>query len=280
MLTKPQRGRHGIPAGGEPAILPEQSKTGYKIILIFSFLYFFTPAGIIPGLGVLHLARITGAVALLALVVEARVVHTWKLPFEVKVLLALFAWLVLCIPFAYWRMGSASVVLIDFSKAVIITLTSVLTVTRITELRRLIFVQAFGVTLMAAASVIVNNRVEGRLAGVGGGALGNSNDLAMIIAINFPLCLVFLLIARRWAARLFWAGGLLIMVYVVMATYSRTGFLTLSLAIFLSLWEFAVRARKWHLLPIVVLCLFVGVLVVPANYTARLATLFGHFQRR
>jgi putative inorganic carbon (HCO3(-)) transporter len=279
VLTKPPSRLRSHAAAGAPALLPERSKTAYQIILVFSFLYFFTPPGIVPGLGALHLARITGGLALLALMVEAREAHTWKLPFEVKVLLALFAWLILCIPFAYWRMGSLSVVLLLFSKAVIITLTLVLTVSRVSELRRLIFVQAFGVTLMAGVSLIINNRVEGRLAGIGGGLLGNSNDLALIIAINWPLCLLFLLRTRKWTARVFWVCGLLVMIYAVMATYSRTGFLTLSLAILLSVWEFVVRGKKLYLLPMILLCLLIGVIAVPADYTTRLATIFGSFHQ-
>lgn len=256
----------------------ERSRFGYWTMVVFSFLYYFRPGDIIPGLGALHLAKVTGVVALFALLTEVNRVRSKKLPVELKLIVALFAWMVLTIPFAFWRGGSAQVVFFESSKTVIVGLTLVLTVTRLLELRRLIFMQALGVALMTIAAVIVNNRMQGRLAGVGDALLSNPNDLAMNIALNWPLCLLFLLTSRGVFKKLFWAFAMLVMIYALMATYSRAGFMALIVAIVICLWEFGIRGRRTYLVGIAGLCMLGTLLVAPGNYLKRLETLVGKFQ--
>lgn len=256
----------------------ERSTLGYQLMLVFSFLYYFRPADIIPGLSPLHLARVAAVLAVLALLLGTSKGRPKKLPVEVKVIFALFAWMVLTIPFAYWRSGSLNVVFWEFSKAVIVVVTLTLAVSRTVELRRLLFVQAFGVTLMTIASVIVNHKMDGRLAGIGDGLLSNPNDLAMNIALNWPLCLVFLLRARGPMKKMFWVTGMLVMIYAVMATYSRAGFLALSLAILLCLWEFGLRGKRLYMLAVAMLCGLILIVAIPQNYGKRLETLVGKFQ--
>jgi O-antigen ligase len=255
----------------------QRSRFGYWTMVVFSFLYYFRPGDIIPGLSALHLAKVTAVLALVALLMEVNR-GPKKLPVEIKLILALFAWMVLTIPFAYWRGGSAAVVFFEFSKAVIVGLTLVLTVTRLVELRRLILMQAVGVALMTIAAVIVNNRMLGRLAGIGDALLSNPNDLAMNIALNWPLCLLFLLTSRGVWKKLFWVLSMLVMIYALMETYSRAGFMALSIAILVCLWEFGIRGRRIYLVGLAGLCLVGSLVVAPGNYLKRLETLVGKFQ--
>jgi putative inorganic carbon (hco3(-)) transporter len=257
----------------------ERSRFGYWTMVVFSFLYYFRPGDIIPGLASLHLAKITAFFAVLALVMGTNRVRSRKLPFELKIILALFAWLIITIPFAFWRGGSFAVVFLEFSRIVVVTLTLALTVTRMVELRRLILMQALGVALMTVAAVIVNNRMQGRLAGVGDALLSNPNDLAMNVALNWPLCLAFLLSSRAVAKKMFWGIAMLVMIYAVVATYSRSGFLAISIAILFCLWDFGIRGRRIHLIGIAALCALAVVLIAPGNYLKRLETLAGHFQQ-
>jgi len=256
-----------------------RSQAAYRVMLVFSFLYYFRPQDIIPGLGAVPLAKITGGIALLALLLGTSKGRPKKLAVEVKLLFAMFGWLILCIPFSSWRGGSFNVVFWEFSKAVIIALALTLTVSHMFELRRLIFVQAFGVALMTMVSVVVNHRPQGRLAGVGDALLSNPNDLAMNIALNWPLCLAYVLGTRGMLKKMFWGLSMLVMIYAVMATYSRAGFLALALAIVLCLWEFGVRGKKFYMLAGAVLCGLLLIVVVPRNYSQRLETLVGRFQQ-
>ncbi len=257
----------------------QRSRFGYWTMVVFSFLYYFRPGDIIPGLSALHLAKVTAVLALFALLMEVNRSGSKKLPVEIKLIVALFAWMVLTIPFAYWRGGSAAVVFYEFSKAVIVGLTLVMTVTRLVELRRLIVMQALGVSLMTIAAVIVNNRMQGRLAGIGDALLSNPNDLAMNIALNWPLCLLLLLTSRGAWKKLFWTFAMLVMIYALMATYSRAGFMALGIAILICLWEFGIRGRRIYLVGVAGLCLLGTLVVAPGNYVKRLETLVGVFQQ-
>lgn len=259
---------------------PEQrSQFGYWVMVVFSFLYYFRPGDIIPGVGVLHLARVTAVFAVVALLMGANKIRPKRLPAEIKIIFLMFGWMVLAIPFAYWRGGSFQQVFFEFSRVLIVTLTLIVTVTREVELRRLMRMQALGVALMTIAAVIVNNRMQGRLAGVGDALLSNPNDLAMNVALNWPLCLLFLITVRGMAAKLFWAISMLVMIYAMIQTYSRAGFLALMVAIVLCLWEFGIRRKKLYILGLAFICLMGAVVVAPGNYLARLETLLGRFQQ-
>ncbi|HZP64088.1 MAG TPA: O-antigen ligase family protein [Terriglobales bacterium] len=251
----------------------------YRVMLVFSFLYYFRPGDVIPHLSSVPLAKITGAVAVLALIFGSKNQRISKLPAEVKLIAVMFVWMVLIIPFSSWRMGSINVVFFEFSKALIIAVTLTLTVSRFSELKLLVLMQASGVALMTFASIIVNHRFSGRLAGIGDSLLSNPNDLALNVAINWPLCLAFFIGAKRAAARVFWGVSLLAMAYAVLQTYSRSGFLALILGGVVCLWEFAIRGRRLHMLIATVLCLLLAVGLSPNNYGKRLATLVGHRER-
>ena len=254
----------------------QRSQFGYWTMVVFSFLYFLRPGDIIPGLASLHLAKITAFIAVLALLMGAR--RSKRLPLENKIIFAMFGWMVLSVPFAWWRGGSFGVVFFEFSRVLIVSLTLTLTVTRMVEVRRLILMQALGVALMTIAAVIVNNRMQGRLAGVGDALLSNPNDLAMNVALNWPLCLVFFLTGRGIAKKMFWAVAMLVMIYALVATYSRSGFMALVVAILFSLWYFGIRGRRAYLLAVAAFCFIGTVVVAPGNYLKRLETLVGKFQ--
>jgi O-antigen ligase len=266
------------PQASTAAVRRTGSPFGYWVMVIFSFLYYFRPGDIIPHLSVLHMARITAVLAVLALLLGTKTARFKNLPFEIKIILAMFGWMILAIPFSFWRGGSTAVVFLEFSKAVMVALTLTLTVTKMAELRRLMLMQALGVGLMTIAAVIVNNRMKGRLAGVGDALLSNPNDLAMNIALNWPLCLLFLLLAKGPLKKLFWGVTLAVMVYALMATYSRAGFMALAVAILLCLWYLGIRGRRYYLVGAAALCLIGVVVVAPGNYLKRLETLVGKFQ--
>jgi putative inorganic carbon (HCO3(-)) transporter len=256
----------------------QRSQFGYWTMVVFSFLYYLRPGDIIPGVASLHLAKITAFFAVLALLMGANRLRSRSIPLEIKIIFAMFVWMTLAIPFASWRGGSFGVTFFEFSRVVIISLTLILTVTRLEELRRLILVQALAVALMTIAAVIVNNRMQGRLAGIGDALMSNPNDLAMNIAINWPLCLFFLLTVRGALKKALWAFAMLVMIYALIATYSRGGFLALAVAVLFCLWDFGIRARRRYLLGIAAVCAIGMLAVAPGNYIKRLETLVGRFQ--
>lgn len=216
----------------------------YFWLVAFFVVYCARPEDWIPGLHGLPLAKITGLFAFLALVLGA---GAWrKLPREVVYLILLFAQMCLTVPFASWR-GGAFLHTVDFAKVVVSVLVLVVAVTTLARLRRLLFVQAACVAAVAAVSIVKGRQMGGRLEGVLGGDYSNSNDLALVIVLNMPLCLVSLLQTRSGPKKLIWCGALLVMTYTVFLTGSRSGLVAFVLTMGICLWEFGVRGRRYYL---------------------------------
>jgi O-antigen ligase len=247
----------------------------FRVLIGFSLLYFARPEDVVPFMRPVPLAKILGGVALIALISESTKRHKVEFPLALKLLLLLFAQLCLCIPFAYWRGGAFTTVFSSFGKGVIVAILISMVLERISQLRKLIFVQAAAVCFMSIASIAAHHTDSvGRLTGVTGGVLENPNDLAINIAINIPFCLAFLLRGRGPIRKGIWAIGLIIMVYAVTATYSRSGFLALLVGVVLCLWEFGVKGRRWHLLLLAGMVCVGMIAFAPPNYAIRLQSIF------
>jgi O-antigen ligase len=249
----------------------------YGALVVFTFLYYARPEDLIPGLQSIPVGKISGGLALLGLIASlaGNKIKT-KLPLEMKLLLAMSAQFCLCIPFATWRGGAFDTVFNKFSKVVITALLVVLIVESIQQLRTLLFIQAASVAVITSLSVIIHPGGLWRLHGVVGGILGNPNDLAINIAINWPLCLAFLLCARGPIKKGLWTLGLLGMLYGVICTYSRSGMMATIVCLLVCLWEFGVRAKRFHVLALagILAVISVGVAFSTPRYVLRIKSIF------
>jgi putative inorganic carbon (hco3(-)) transporter len=254
---------------------PRRATLAYQALLFFTVIYFLRPEDFIPGLAYIPMGKISGGIALLALFIGFPSKDRPKFPLEIKVLFLLLGHMVLSTAFSFWIGGSARVVFNDFSKAVIVAVLVVLAVSNLGELRKLLYTQAAAVALVAAASLLVHHTDEaGRLMGLQKGFLENPNDLAINIAINFPLCVAFLLEAKG-GRKVLWVLGLAFMMYGVVATYSRSGMVALAITALICIWEFGIKARRTAILAgtVLVALMGAGVMVVQPHYLARLETL-------
>jgi O-antigen ligase len=192
------------------------------------------------------------------------------------VLLVLLAHMILTIPFAYWRGGAYDTVVNKFSKGPIVALLIALAVTKVFELRKLLFIQAGTIALITVASLIVRHTEDGRLMGIQKGILENPNDLAINIAINLPLCLAFMYAARGGFRKVLWAFGIVCMLYAVVATYSRSGMIATLITSFICLWEFGVKGRRISLLLTagIIGVVSIGVILLTPKYLGRMESLF------
>jgi O-antigen ligase len=260
----------------QPVTNPKGGALAYRALLVFSFLYFARPEDFIPGLHLIPVGKISGGIALLALIggLLGRKIKS-KFPLELKVLLLLFAHLCLTIPFAYWRGGAFTTVFERFSKGVIVALLVVLIVETIQQLRTLLLVQAAAIAVMTWASVIIHpggSRMEGLL----GGIFENPNDLAINIAVNWPLALALMLAERNPIKKGLWGCGVAGMLYGVIATYSRSGSIAMLVCFMFCVWEFAIRGKRFHLLVATVILAVLGAVVIVAtpNYLVRMQSIF------
>jgi O-antigen ligase len=270
-----ERGKSGtVPAAPTAENKKRQKAKGaYLALLLLSALYFARPEDVIPGLHVIPLAKIAGGIALVALILGLMSGRSkQKLAPEVKCLLAFFVWYCITIPFAYWRGGAFTTVMTRLSKGVIAGLLVAVLVQELWQLRRLIWVQAAAVAGMTVLSVAMHHTHGGRLTGVLGGVFENPNDLAINIALNWPLCVAFFFLAKGFKKAL-WAGAILIMVVGVELTYSRSGFLAIVLAGVLVLWEFAIQGRRFYLIFLAGFLGFAVLVVSPGHYAERVASI-------
>jgi O-antigen ligase len=198
-----------------------------------------------------------------------------KFPLALTFLLLLFVQMIISIPFAMgWRMQAFQMVFSSFAKGVVVAVLIALLVETLPQLRRLLFVQAAAVSFMALSSLAMHHTAGGRLIGAAGGIFENSNDLAINVAVNLPLCFAFLLGARGGLRKAIWAIPVAGMLGVVLLTYSRSGFLALMMAGIVCLWEFGIKGRKFHLIAAGVAAVVLMMAFAPAHYFTRLESIY------
>jgi O-antigen ligase len=250
----------------------QRAKGAYVALVALAALYFGRPEDVIPGLGVIPMAKIAGGLALIGLILSLMSGPKRKFAPETKYAIGLFVWCCITIPFAYWRSGAIIVVMTRLSKGVIVAVLVALVVQELWQLRRLVWVQAAAVGLMSVVSVALHHQKGGRLVGVLGGVFENPNDLAINMALNWPICVGFFFMSRG-PKKLIWGAISLIMLVGVELTYSRSGFLAIVVAVLMVLWEFGVRGKRPFLF-LAAGVLGVGILVVsPSGYAARIASI-------
>src|SRR6266436_5747098 len=265
-------------AGPDVRLAPVRSPKAtlaYRALVMFSWYYFLRPEDFIPGMDVIPLGKIAGGIALAALVFGTKPKDRGKLPAECKVLLLLLGQMFLTIPFAFYRGGAYDVVVNKFSKGVIVALLISMVVTRVIELRKLLYIQSAVVALITVASLAVHHTQDGRLLGIQKGILENPNDLAINIAINFPLCMAFVFAGKGAGRKILWSLSLVVLMFGVVATYSRSGMIAMVITCLICLWEFGVKGKRFMLLASTAILgvLAVGFLVASPRYVSRIASL-------
>ena len=223
----------------------------YLSLLLFMAVYCARPEDWIPGLSTFPLGKMAGILALLALMFSLGQIRS-SLPREVMYLILLFGQLFLAAAMSpVWRGGAVQLTL-DFGKVILIVIIY-LSVNKVERLRRLIFIQAAAVAVIAAVAVWKGHLLGGRLEGTLGANYSDPNDLALAIIISLPFCLALLLLRSGGLRKVAWALAILVMLYTVFLTGSRGGFISLVVTAAVFLWEFAIRGRRRYLLGLAVL---------------------------
>jgi len=246
----------------------------YGALVVFTWLYYYRPEDFIPGLDYIPMAKIAGIIALVALMIGMTGGGKAKLPRAVMFLCLLLAQMAMCVPFAIWRGGAFSTVFEKFDKGVIVALLIAMAVVTMQELRRLLWIQVSAIALVTFFSIVLRHYADGRLEGIQKSILENPNDLAINIAISFPLGLAFMLRAKG-LKKAIWAIGLAFMALGVVLTYSRGGLLAFILSLAVCIWEYGIKGKRRHLVVITVVALVVGLAAAlsSANYRARVESI-------
>jgi len=247
----------------------------YGALVTFSVLYYFRPEDFIPGLSYIPMARIAGAIGAVALIVGMMGGGNTKVPRAVMFLWVLLLQMALCVPFAMWRGGAFSTVFEKFAKGVIVAMLISMAVVTARELRRLLWIQVSAVALVTFFSILLRHFRDGRLEGIQKSILENPNDLAINIAISFPLGMAFMLHARGFK-KVVWGIALVFMALGVVLTYSRSGLMALILSLVICVWEYGIKGKRRYILVITAVALVVGMgaALSTAHYRARVESIF------
>jgi O-antigen ligase len=247
----------------------------YWALVAFAFLYYYRPEDFIPGLVYIPMAKITGVFAILALVVGLISGGKVKIPRAVQYLWFMLFQMMLCIPLAIWRGGAFSTVFDRFAKAVVSAMLISMAVVTVRELRKLLWVQVSAVSLVVFFSLLLRHMTnDGRLKGIQKSILENPNDLAINIAISFPIAMVFMLNAKGFK-KLIWCVALVLMPIAIVLTYSRSGLLAFLLTLVVCVWEYGIKGKRRSLVATVVATLVLGfaLSMTSAHYRARVESI-------
>ena len=224
----------------------------YVGVFLFCAAYFFRPQDYIAELGAIPLAKIAGIIAGLSLLL-AVLSGVLRFRNEIKLLLALFGWLTLCIPFSFWRGGSFSTVVIGFGKVVIVAVAASAAVNSWSRLRRLMVLQTLAILAMGVLAFGAERRF-GRMYGTGN-MFSDPNDFALQLCIVLPFCVALLRTSGSRIGKAWWLASIFVILATIVATYSRGGFIALIVTLFF-IW------RRFKLSLSVVLPFFVLILVM------------------
>jgi O-antigen ligase len=228
---------------------PEALRAAFSWLSAFYFVYCARPEDWISFLRVIPMAKITGILALVALLLSfGKTSRRLKsLPREAHYLLAMITILfVSALLSPVWR-GGAFFQTLGFSKLYVAWVLTFVLVSSIQRLRQIVFVQAASVATICAVAILKGHSVP-RLNGVIGGIYSNPNDLAFAIVLSLPLCLAFFVTSRNILPKLFWAFGILVMCAALILTASRAGFINLVISGAVGLWHFGIKGRRLYLI--------------------------------
>jgi len=268
----------------ETARVPSRAAGGqaaFVALVLFTGVLIAAPQEFVGALRPLRLALLA-AVAAIAF-------HTFdrlngrcageETPREIPLVLALAAWSVAMVPLSYWPGGSVATLLDLYFKsvAVFILLAGVInTRARLRAISWTLGACTVPISLVALEHFATGTflpRAPGRIAGYGtAGLAGNPNDLALLLNLAMPFIGALIATTRSVFARVVATGMLLAAAAAVVATFSRSGFITLSVIAVLCAWHLARRGRAAAVLGLAALVLIV-VFAAPAGYTDRLGTI-------
>jgi O-antigen ligase len=253
----------------------ESFSAAFFWLTAFYFVYCARPADLIPGLGVIPLAKITGALAVLSLFLSiGRTTRKLKdLPKEAFYLLFLVILLfVSALLSPVWR-GGAFFMVLDFAKVCVAWIATFLLVTTLRRLRRIIFLQSASVALISLAAMAKGRSVP-RLEGVIGGFYSNPNDMAFAIVLSIPFCLAFLLSARGVLRKGAWSLAIVVMTVALMLTASRAGVIDLAISGVVLLWHFGVKGKRPYLIVGAIVLIVGSLLLAGKDLAVRFNGLF------
>lgn len=264
----------------EPSASPRAHAWTYVGLWIFTLLLIFRPAETVPGLA--GIGRVSFVVAGLTLAAfglsQFWVERRWTArPRELNLVLALCGVALLSIVTGIDAWSSRQMFLDVFIKSVLMFIVMVNAVRSEKRLRGMLYLTLAAGTFLGYSAISAFRRGafsdEGyRVRGTLGATLNDPNDTALFLSTMIPIAIALFLSLQPKFPRLLLAIATLVMTAAILVTYSRGGFLSLSVVILFLGWKMAQRApvATFGVAAVAILALAVS---LPPNYVARLSSI-------
>jgi probable O-glycosylation ligase (exosortase A-associated) len=245
----------------------------------FTFILLLAPQEHFPALAPLRIAMLSAAIAIITHVMS-RLVRgrpVIRLNPAMAFALALVIWAVVTIPFSLWPGGSVAYLLETYLKTLVVFVLLANVIDSETRLKNVVWALVLiGVPL---ATSTVNNFLSGysmpegeRVVGYRSGLTANPNDLALMLNLILPLCIALFLASRKAFVKLLLVciGGLLL--FAIITTFSRAGFITLMVTGLVYAWRLRKRPQRvW--IPVAAILVLCAVPLIPSDYVNRISTI-------
>lgn len=250
-------------------------------LMSFTFILLIAPQSYVPALAPFRIALLAAGAAITAHLVDCLLRRRPLVARTAETGLAagLAGWALVTAPLSYWPGGSAAFLLDLYLKSLAIFWLLGATVTTLPRLRA--FTWALSLMAVPIAATGVSHYLSGhfmpdtsvkRILGYDAPLTGNPNDLALTLNLILPLTVALLCLTRHAVARATLLAILLLEVTGVILTFSRAGFLALTVMLLMYVWRLFRRGRR----ALGALALAAPLLLLPflpADYAGRLGTI-------
>ncbi|HEY1339223.1 MAG TPA: O-antigen ligase family protein [Bryobacteraceae bacterium] len=188
-------------------------------------------------------------------------------------LTALTVWMILCVPFAYWRSNALDMVKDHWARSFLLYVLLASLLGSLKDCRRAMTALAWGTIMVTGLALYFRQTVRGRII-VPNTALTNSNDIAQVLLMCVPFLVLLTLRGNNLVMRVFAALCVPPVFVVILKTGSRGALIAIAISGLLLFWH-APMTGKIKLAVLGVGAMVVFAFFLPSTVRSRYLTIFG-----
>jgi O-antigen ligase len=252
----------------------------FTALFVYTALAYFRPYELSPSLAWTNLLPFWLALVMVAIFIPSQMIAEGRLtarPREVNLLLLLLLIALISIPQAISPTDAWTTfygLLFKTTIVFVVTVNAMRTERRLEAMVLLALIVGGFMSISSMHKYVFGDLwVEGARARASiNNMFGEPNALALHLATMIPLAIVLMLSTRNVLKKVLYIAGSLVMVAGLFATFSRGGFLALAIGMLVLFWKLG-RKNRLLACALVLACLLALVLA-PAGYSGRLASIF------
>jgi O-antigen ligase len=215
-------------------VYDQRAKWSFAFLWLFTVAIFARPEDMFPSLGQLHLTLAFGLCAgltYLGALTSGKARLLWTS--ELRLVLLLTGWYIAGIPFAIWRGGSLQVLTDWWLRTLFAFFLLTQTLVTLERIRKLLWAIIISELVVAGFSIVFSSSVlwvGDRMFGVNLGIL-SWNFLGIAVAVTIPYIAAMFISCRSFLKRILLLAAAGSMVWMLVLTASRSGFLDVLLSV-------------------------------------------------